>query len=357
MSIKVWSTDETSPGARGRAFGEAFTSSLAAALEEYLTLFDVGGLDPVACRGVVDRCLETTAVHAPDVAAEVEGIAHGAGLEPWQVMTLNARTEVLALMRPAGSECSTAVLLPADGSPPRTIQTWDWLDALRADTVVRRYPGGDGRRVATFTETGQVAKIGVNDRGLGVHFNILHHAGDGSGSGVPVHVLARRILDVAATLDEAITLAHELPVSASTALTIVAYENGSPRAASIEVTPAGIAVLPATPGRLLAHTNHLLDPGLAAGEVSVYASTTVERLACLADHASLVEVPDPLERALALGALPDAPISMFPRPEAPRHLQWASKATIVLDVAAPALEFHEGGPATVTREGWRRVTV
>lgn len=357
MTIQVWSTDETEAGARGEALGAAFAAGIRAALDEYDTVFRAAAIDLASARGVVETCLALTAEQVPDVAAEVTGIARGAGLEPWRVMLLSARTEVLALTKLTGSECSTGVFLPADGSAPRSIQTWDWLAAMSAVTVVRRYPSAGGRQVVTFAEVGQVAKIGVNSAGLGLHFNILHHVSDGSQSGIPVHVVARRILDEATTLDEAVAVARATPVAASTVLTVVAAEAGSPRAASIELTPTGLAVIEATPGRVLAHTNHFLDPGLAAGQVIPSFSTTAERLACLTEHATLVALPDPLERALALGALPDAPITMRPRAGAPPHQRWSSKATLALDVADPAIELHPGGPADVTRPGWRRVSV
>lgn len=355
MTIRLWSTDETQAGARGEAFGAEFAAGIRAALDEYDTVFRTAGIDLAASRGVVEDCLAQTAEHAADVAAEVTGVARGAGLEPWRVMLLSARTEVFALMRLAGSECSTGVFLPADGAAPRSIQTWDWLDVMSAATVVRRHPSAGGLRVVTFAEVGQVAKIGVNSAGLGLHFNILHHVTDGSRSGVPVHVVARRILDEATTLDEAVAVARAAPVAASTVLTVVAAEDGSPRAACIELSPAGLAVVEAVPGRVLAHTNHFLDPGLAAGQVIPPASTTADRLACLTEHTSLVALPDPLERALALGAIPDAPITMRPRADAPAHQRWSTKATVALDVVDPAIEFHPGGPADVTRAGWRRV--
>ncbi|MGO2111627.1 MAG: C45 family autoproteolytic acyltransferase/hydrolase [Pseudoclavibacter sp.] len=360
--IRLWSSDEADPFARGRAYGTTWSAALASASAEYAELFDHSGVGESERRRVVDGCAEQTATHAPEVFAELEGVAEGAGLSLDEVVTLNARTEVLALLRPEGGECSTAVYLPAgaagaEGGSPRTIQTWDWLDALSADTLVRSQPGAGGMRIVSFAEFGQVAKIGVNSSGLGVHFNILHHDSDGAGDGVPVHVVARMILDRATSVDDAVELARSVPLSASTVITVVTDggRGTAPRAACIEMAPSGVAVLEAEPGRLLAHTNHFLDPGLACGEIELYASTTAERLACLDAHPDLVAVPDGLDRAMALGGIPDAPISMRPRPESPRHLQWASKATLVLDVASPALEFHEGGPAEVTRAGWRRV--
>lgn len=348
--IHEWHDEHGSARERGVAYGRAWAGQLRTALTEYREIFDRVDLDAGDLSRVVEGALSETASHAPDVHAELTGVASGAAISLAEVMTLNARTEVLALMTPEGGECSTAVFLPAEG-PPRTIQTWDWLDALSHDTLVRSHVAPNGRRVVMFTEFGQAAKIGVNSAGLGVHFNILHHASDGSQAGLPVHILARRILDECGTIDEAVAVAESVPLAASTVLTIATLD----RAACVEVAPAGVAVIEGARGKLLAHTNHFLDPGLAAGETSVYASTTAERLACLTDHPDLVALPTGLERALALGALPDAPISMRPRPEAPRHLQWASKATISIDLAAPALEFHAGAPSDVTPADWRRV--
>ncbi|MGO1851107.1 C45 family autoproteolytic acyltransferase/hydolase [Microbacterium sp.] len=348
--IRRWHAESTDAAERGRAYGRAWRAELRASLAEYSELFERLAFAPDAVARVVDGALAQTAAHAPAVLDELVGVADGAEMTIAEIMTLNARTEVLALQKPEGGECSTAVFLPADG-PPRTIQTWDWLDALSADNLVRSHIAADGRRVVTFAEFGQAAKIGVNSRGLGVHFNILHHVSDGAGAGLPVHILARRILDEAATVDEAVAIAEAVPLSASSVITVVTRD----RAVCVELAPSGIAVFDAVPEQLLAHTNHFIDARLSAGEVTVYASTTAERLACLTDHAEKVALPTGLERALALGAVSDAPISMRPRPESPRHLQWASKATITIDVAAPAIELHAGGPAEVTREGWHRI--
>lgn len=349
--IREWDSNHTSAVERGAAYGRAWNAELRTALAEYGEMFGRVALDPTDVARIVDGSLAQTAAHAPEVHAELEGVASGAEMTLRDVMTLNARTEILALMPPQGGECSTAVFLPDEGVP-RTIQTWDWLDALSADSLVRSHVASDGRQVATFAEFGQAAKIGVNSRGLGVHFNILHHASDGSREGLPVHILARRILDECVTIEEAVAVAESVPLAASTVLTAVTAD----RAACIEVAPAGVGVIEGARDGLLAHTNHFLDPGLAAGEVSLYVTTTAERLTCLTDHADLVALPTGIDRALALGSVPDAPISMRPRPDAPRHLQWASKATLSIDVASPALEFHAGAPADVTAAGWRRVS-
>ncbi|MFD2354246.1 C45 family autoproteolytic acyltransferase/hydrolase [Nonomuraea ferruginea] len=193
----------------------------------YNALFAAAGATDGQVRAWGERALERAVGWAPHLADEIGGIAAGAGLEPWQVAVVNARTEILAALDVARpGECSTSVVLPGDGLPPRTVQTWDWLGHLRDAPVLWAYEARPGHGVRTFTEAGALAKIGVNTAGLGVHFNILRHGADGADPGVPVHLIARRILDEAATVEEAADLARSATVSASTVITAVTMRRG-----------------------------------------------------------------------------------------------------------------------------------
>ena len=217
--------DERAARPRGTAIGGAWRERITAGWESYERLFAAAGAGSGLQREVAERSLDRTRSWAPALAEEIDGIAAGAGLEPWRVAALNARTEILAAAGAAtAGECSTFVLAPPGGGPPRTIQTWDWYEALRDNMLLLTVATGDGRTVHLFTEFGIVGKIGVNDAGLGLHFNILHHRDDGRGAGVPVHVVARRILDEAATVEEATAIARSATVSASTVLTVVAWD-------------------------------------------------------------------------------------------------------------------------------------
>lgn len=356
MIVHEWFSDSDAPHDEGVRFGAHWSSQLHGARDSYLRLFAQSGVSAERARAVADECRTQTETYAPDIAAEFAGIAEGSGLSLTDVHLLTARTEILARMTPS-MECSTAVHVPDDATPPRTLQTWDWHETLSNETVVRRLRATSGARVVTFCEFGQPAKIGVNDRGVGVHFNILHHRSDGSQAGVPVHVLARMILDRAATLDEAVELARSVPLAASSVLTVVAYDGTTPSAAAVEVSPVGVAVLPATRGQVLAHTNHFLDDALAAGEYSPYETTSVPRYRCLTDAAELAAIVDDRDRALAFGDIPDAPISVRARADQPEHLRWETKLTVALDVAGGAISFAAVAPADVAHAAWRRVSV
>lgn len=333
------------PLARGREFGARWRSAVHATVDGYLALFHG---DP-RVRGWSLAALSQTAAWAPALALEMTGIALGAGLEPWQVAAVNARTEILAALRDTGDgECSTAVALT--GAEPRTVQTWDWYDHLRDVPVLWAFDSGTGVAVRTFTEFGVLAKIGVNSAGLGVHFNILRHVSDHSRIGVPVHLVARRVLAEATTVEEAAAVARSARVSASTALTVVT----AGAAATIELSPAGVAVVPA--GGVLVRTNHFLDADLAVGErLGVERPLTYDRLAHLRAHAAELASGDVTARARGLlSHAPDgAPVCAHADPALPFDQRWETVATIALDVTTTQIHVHEGGPCRVTDSTWQ----
>lgn len=316
--------------ADGRALGTDTREGILRCWAGYERLFEVWGAD---VRGIAEATLERTQAWAPHLAAEIEGIAAGAGLETWQIAALNARTEILACGR---GECSTVVLLPPD-APPRTLQTWDWHEHLHDVTFVWELEPRAGHVVRTFTEYGMVGKIGVNSAGLGVHVNILHHASDGGGDGVPVHIVARKILDEATSVDEATEIARTAEVCASTVLTAVDRHT----AACLELCPAGLAELHPTDGVLL-HTNHFLDPELAEGEDSREEDPgSWDRLAALQQRVDQLRTAPALSDVMKLH---DAPVCCHPEPGAPFGERYATLATISLDVAGGHLRLRAGGP-------------
>lgn len=353
ITIYEHRSTETDPATRGRLFGLAWGAQINQAFGEYEQMFAALEIGDDQVRRVCAESLEMTRQYTPDIAAELLGIGAAAELEPWQMMAISARTEVLALAPPA-QECSAAIYLPADGSAPRTVQTWDWRPCVAAEAVIHVLPGPDGTRIVTFAEFGQAAKIGVNSRGLAVHFNILSHDQDGSRAGVPVHVLTRHILDRAATIEEAEQIAASVPLAASTVLTMAAM-TPQPRAACLELTPVGVARVDGQTGQVLSHTNHFLDPGLGAGEKPKIGSTSPARLAFLDQHTEQIAITDPVERVLTLGAQTPIPICVRADPGLPAHRNVETKATFTLDPVATSIGFHPGGPRDVRRETWRTV--
>ncbi|GGF19304.1 hypothetical protein GCM10011399_11140 [Subtercola lobariae] len=352
MKLHRLSTDAAAEE-RGRALGETYGHYVRATSARYLRHFEALGIQSEQVRDIVESSRSALDDWAPNLAVESDAIAKAAGIAGWRVSAVGARTEVLAVTRnPGEGECSTAVLIPARGAP-ETIQTWDWHSELATDGLLLQLTTAAGRRVKLFTEFGTAAKIGVNDAGLGLHFNILSHQSDGGAGGVPVHAIARSILERATTIDEARHIATTATVTASTVLTVVTYSEGVADAASIEISPAGVSVVaPGADGWLL-HTNHFLAPDLIGGDRYDPASTTLERF----DHVDRVRADmaglDPVARAAAFCG-PDglgAAVCVRPDPTKPVHEQWGTLLTVALDVPGFALDYREGSPEMAAAQG------
>ena len=99
-------------------------------------------------------------------------MAAGAGVPLKALLALNARTEVMAGVGP--TECSVV------GAGGLLAQNWDWHP--ESATVIQIVEHDQGWFV-TLTEAGILAKIGLNDAGLGVCLNLLRTTADGGCSG------------------------------------------------------------------------------------------------------------------------------------------------------------------------------
>lgn len=343
--------------ARGRALGAAWRAEVQQTWAAYQRFFAVHGLDEALIRDVGERALDNVAAWAPQFADEIAGIAEGAGLAPWEAAALNARSEVLAHSRRATpGECSTAVYLPG-AAPPRTIQTWDWHDEMSGVKLLWQYEPGPGRTVKTFTEFGILGKIGVTSQGLGLHFNLLQHETDGKQDGVPVHLIARRILDEAATLGDAAEIIQSARASASVALTVVTYDGNSSQGCIFEVSPAGVARLPLRPDRFLLHTNHFLDPALSAGErLAVADPDTCARQRELERRTDALSAADIGGRAAALIQHREdgAALCCHPSGEDPVEGHWQTLLVIGLELDRGRLACRDGNPCAAAGQGWVR---
>lgn len=357
MNVHCFVTDTRNPQTRGQQIGTTWGAQIRQTVALYLDFFNQVGVPQAQVQAIGEASLQTLQGWCPSLAEELVATAEGAGVPLWQLASLNARTEILAVM-PASTEgeCSTAVFAPNGALPPRSIQTWDWHDSLVPNGLILQLTTAAGMTVKLFTEFGMLGKIGVNSAGLGLHFNILHHASDNGSAGVPVHAIARRILEEASSIDEAIALARSARVSASTVLTVFSREDSSPRAVSIEMSPAFTAVVRLDAEGWISHTNHFLDPELSLGERTPDASTTYARF----DHvnAALQNMANGnlCHRADAMcgEAGEDAPICFHPDLSMPATERWETLLTIGIDTENSVLEYAAGNPKQLARNGYLR---
>ncbi|MBA1204391.1 peptidase C45 [Pseudomonas capeferrum] len=355
MKIHTLVTETRSPLERGRQIGERFAEQIRHTTNLYLDFFPRVGVTVREAQRIGENSLAALEAWSPDLASEVIAMACAADLPQWQLASLNARTEVLAA-RARHSECSTTVHAPRGPRAPQTLQTWDWHDSLCPHGLMLALHTARGMHVKLFCEFGMLAKLGVNSAGLGLHFNILHHISDNDGGGVPVHAIARRLLEEASSVDEAIELARSARVSASTVLTVFSREDSSPRAASIELSPARTElVLPREDGWLL-HTNHFLDPRLSLGEQVADRAETQCRLGHLEQVIGQMDSTDLRARAEAMcGADGDsAPICFHPDMTMPDTERWQTLLSVGIDTEHCRLEYVAGTPLQLAKAGFER---
>src|SRR4051794_8989546 len=237
MSFPIHRSSERTPYERGEAFGRAQATPIANTLALYRRMFaETTGAD-AAREG--EKVLLT-----PEANQEIAGIAVGANVDERELRAANARTEILAGQGP--TECSVV------GAGGLLAQNWDWHPDTTHSTVVWIVEHERGW-FATLTEAGILAKIGLNDAGLGVCLNLLETTADGGLDGTPIHLLLRRTLQTCRSVDDAVELLTRARTSASSAVTVAAPKD----VASVELSPGGANVIRGAVG---AHTNHFLEP-------------------------------------------------------------------------------------------------
>jgi isopenicillin-N N-acyltransferase-like protein len=301
-----------SPYSRGKTYGSRVPELIERSIATYARLFAYRrGMDWAASQEEALTYLQVLQEGASEVLEEMRGIADGSGRKLSEILALNVRTELLAghtaghvhpgwqealfanSLSTSGvpqsspddsgellgssefaqasattrgearahdfGECTTAAAQPAATTMGATIlaQTWDWQGDQRAACVLLRIYESGQPDILTCTEAGMVAKHGLNSEGVAIGLNMMRSKTDGQHVGMPIHVLMRKMLK-AKTFEEAraIPKAHR---SAASSCIVVACRDGN--VAALEITPAGVAEVPAQNGRLV-HTNHALHPDM-----------------------------------------------------------------------------------------------
>jgi isopenicillin-N N-acyltransferase-like protein len=350
MIARHHSTEER-PRDRGFGFGRARADTVAHTVATYERIFELDrglGAAELAARG---REVEARVrAFRPALADEIEGIAAGAGQAPEAIFAINARTELLAGGAIAGNalECSTVAML--DGDRALLAQNWDFHPDLAGARVVWTI---DEPGLTTFTEAGVVGKIGVSSAGVALAINFLGTDADGGLDGVPIHVLARALLEEVRTVQDARALIESTPVSASVAMTVAGPDaGGGVGALAFELWPGGVVEVAPDRGSI-AHTNHFL---VAVGARDVQADcadapSTHDRLGQLRDAIANGLEPDTAQLAELLSSRAGAePIFRIDDGTAPWIVRCSTLATLLFEVPSGRMWLRGDGDAAAPLE-------
>ncbi|MGW8635103.1 C45 family autoproteolytic acyltransferase/hydolase [Streptomyces sp. NPDC055793] len=263
------------PAALGRAHGRERAPALKAFLDDAVGRLGHLLPGPVTLTGLAPTIAAyRTAIEdaLPDLAAETEGLAEGAGLSPTEAYLLQLRREILGYRKvPTLGDCTTYARSGSAASGlPVLAQTVDLNGNLDDQiTVLDLAPSGTGRRSLLLSFGGLLGYLGLNSSGLAVGINLV--LGGTWQPGVPPYLAVRHLLDRADTVDEALALLRALPLASSRCLTLCDPE----RAVWAEHLQGDWRFHDAPE---TTHTNHFLHPDLAArDEINVFARRSSEK--------------------------------------------------------------------------------
>ena len=192
--------------------------------------------------------------HAPDVAAELKGIATGAGLDSIDVL-LRSGFELFGPAAVAG--CSALAVGTARGA--LVAQNWDAPVSFARELVLFLHYGPQGFELAVIASTGGLCWVGCNRHGLAFVNNDLMLAT--TRPGLPSQIIRRIILQERSTAG-ALARLKVLPHMAGRAY-LLGDAAGAVAAVEVSAT-AGVRVNQADNPVL--HTNHALASDIAADE-------------------------------------------------------------------------------------------
>ncbi|WP_118134500.1 C45 family peptidase [Oceanicella sp. SM1341] len=261
------------PEARGRQYGAAADTRIRRGAAFYQSLLEQRGLKWGAVMDTTRLLLGRMAELSPVQHAEVHAIAAGAGLDPAEVLLINARSEVLnagTVAVPAAERselddgCTAAAVLPGRSANGRLIhgQNWDWRPECGEVAVVLVVRRADGPDLMTYVEAGGLARAGMNANGIAITGNNLSTDDESwSAPGIALSVVRRLALE-AETYAEALNAVARTPRSISNNM-MLSCAGPEGDAINLETTPGEVFwVLPED--GIVTHANHFVSPAARA---------------------------------------------------------------------------------------------
>lgn len=196
----------------GFAHGQAFREEIRYFTEDRVKLsmgkaWTGRALSREAVLALADACVAEHRAYAPELVNELEGMADATGLSLGELVINNGYTDFIDAVYRLGESVQqpeqtrrvadncTAFLVPgsvtADGSAMFG-QTWDMHDSATPHVILMRGKPDNAPEFLTFTITGCVGMIGMNEFGITVGINNMS-GGDGQ-IGVTWPFVVRKIL-------------------------------------------------------------------------------------------------------------------------------------------------------------------
>lgn len=262
------------PGAIGRGHGKELADDIRRYLAERMRLASDGSWtgERMGRDGVIAAARATVEAHAryaPDVHAEVEGMAESSGASVEELILLGGFTDMVDVLKaPIGEDDCTAMLIPAAAADAAYLaQTWDMHDTATPFIVILRIEPESGPAALVYTTAGCVGQIGMNEAGIAVGINNLSAASGRPGVTWPYVV--RKVL-AQTDLESALHAIVEADLAGAHNYLLM---DAAGRGYNVEAMPGKVAI-DELADRPLVHTNHCLHPSTRALEAARPTSLT-----------------------------------------------------------------------------------
>jgi isopenicillin-N N-acyltransferase-like protein len=244
-----------SPYEIGTQLGQQAGSEVKRCIELYQQVFESVGVSWAEATRRAEAYVPVIQKYDPDMIKEMQGIADAVDRPLIDIVTLNARSEVMFSAQ-AVEGCTTISAIPpkADGHT-YIAQNWDHYQRYHDVMLIVEIKQADKPRILMVTEAGLIGKIGMNDVGIGLCFNAL--GCEGTPGGLPVHCAIRGVLN-SRSIGEAIGAAIQTKAANGVNLHIASKEGV---AVDIEMSNDGHDVMFNHEGTFV-HTNHFISPNL-----------------------------------------------------------------------------------------------
>lgn len=255
----------------GYAHGLAYAEDIRRYTEDRVELAGSPGwtghaLSRAEALALAEACVAEHEAYAPDLMAEVRGVADATGLSVAELIITNGFTDFIDLVYaqaqaaplpvPAAADDCTAFIVPdSQSATGRGFygQTWDMHDTSTEFVLLLRHEPEDAPASLSFSITGCVGMIGMNDAGIAVGINNLM-GGDGQ-IGVTWPFVVRKALQ---QTDIDAALACITGAKLAGAHNYMLFDKQG-RGYNVEAMSTHCEVTPLD-GEALIHTNHCLVP-------------------------------------------------------------------------------------------------
>ena len=339
---------EGPPLERGIAYGTACRNRIRATIDFYRFIFQAEG--KLSWEGALDAATgfaDPIRAYDADILEEMRGIAQGAEVSVNEILAINARSELLFLLKSGAAAerpcCTALAAVPRHRGdrPIRMAQNWDWYCSTMEQCVLLLIRQPPRPAIIQIVEAGLVAKMGMNDRGIGLCTNAL--VTDGWRIGVPYHAILRGILNAGSMTDAIGAVTRAARASAGNYL--IGHRDGL--AVDIEASPDHVNMLYPREG-VLVHTNHFTEPNPANTDLmpGLWPDTIVRDLRAWQLCADL---PEGLDEAAMRRILSDhfdhpAGICTHPCGHIDPDLEWQTNVSMIMDLDRRTLLVSKGPP-------------